>query len=107
MAVDFAAVQWSRRMAEALRPLRNLSAEDLGRLVPLIQGMGDLPQEVTLTDEQMAVILQAMFAKRLTQLQPDKGGVLVEFTGTGFEYERFLVRPDGRVPNSRYEAKKE
>jgi hypothetical protein len=68
MAVDFATVQWSRRMAEALRPLRSLSAEDLRRLVPLIQGMGELPQDTALTDEQMAVILQTMFAKRLTQL---------------------------------------
>jgi hypothetical protein len=106
MAVDFAAVQWSRRMADALRPLRSLSAEDLKRLIPLIQGMSELPQDATLTDEQLGVILQNMFAKRSTRLQPDKGGILVEFTGAGFEYERFLVRPDGRVPNSRYEAKK-
>jgi hypothetical protein len=35
-----------------------------------------------------------------------KGGILVEFTGGGFEYERFLIRTDGKVPNSRYETKK-
>ena len=50
------------------------------------------------------VILQNMFSKGLTRIQVDKGGVVVEFTGEGGEYERFLVRANGRVPNSRYEA---
>ena len=107
MGVDFAAVQWSRRTADALRPLRNLTAGDLRRLVPLIQGMSELPEEVALTDEQLGVILQNMFAKHLVRIRAEKGGIWVEFTGGGFEYERFLVRSDGRVPNSRYEAKKQ
>jgi hypothetical protein len=106
MGVDFAAVQWSRRTADALRPLRNLTAEDLRRLVPLIQGISELPEEVALTDEQLGVILQNMFTKHLVRIQPDRGGILVEFTGGGFEYERFLIRSDGRVPNSRYEVKR-
>jgi hypothetical protein len=106
MGVDFAAVQWSRRALEALRPLQNLTAEDLRRLLPLIQGMTELPEEAALTDEQLGVILQNMFAKRLVRIQADKGGILVEFSGGGFEYERFLIRSDGRVPNSRYEAKR-
>jgi len=47
-----------------------------------------------------------LFIKILTGLQADKWGVLVELSGGGFEYERFLVRADGRVSNNRYEAKK-
>lgn len=106
MSVDFAAVQWARRMTEALGGLRNLEPGDLSRLGPLINGMVNLAeQEVRLSEQQLTVILQNMFNKTLTRLQADKGGVVVEFTGGGFEHERFLVRADGRVPNSRYEAK--
>jgi hypothetical protein len=61
-------------------------------------------REIQLSDQQLTVILQNMFNKNLTQIRADKGGVVAEFTGGGFEYERFLVRADGRVPNSRYEA---
>ena len=105
MTVDFAAVQWARRMAEAIGPLRALESHDLSRLTPLILAMATLGErEIRLTDQQLTVILQNTFAKDLARIQADKGGVLVEFTGGGFEYERFLVRPDGRVPNSRYEA---
>jgi hypothetical protein len=105
MSVDFAAVQWARRMAEVLGPLRALDPRELGRLAPLLEGMVSLAEgEIQLSDEQLTVILQNLFKKNLTQIQADKGGVAVEFTGGGFEYERFLVRADGRVPNSRYEA---
>jgi len=107
MNVDFAAVQWSRRMAEALKGLRGLEADDLKRLAPLIEGMVNLTEGgIQLSDQQLMVILQNMVNKHLTQIQVDKGGVVVEFTGGGFEYERFLVRADGRVPNSRYQAKR-
>ncbi len=106
MMVDFSAVMWARQMTEALGGLRNLEARDLKRLTPLIRGMADLAeQDRRLSDQQLTVILQNMFEKSLARVQPDRGGVLVEFTGGGFEYERFLVRADGRVPNSRYEAK--
>jgi len=107
MTVDFAAVQWARRMAEALGPLQALEPDELSRLVPLLEGMVSLAHQggVQLSDQQMTVILQNLFNKTLTQIQVDKGGVVVEFTGGGFEYERFLIRADGRVPNSRYEAK--
>lgn len=105
MSVDFAAVQWARQMAQALAPLRDLKAEDLGRLLPLIQEVANL-SDYELSDQQLTVILQNLFSKTLTQIQAGKGGILVEFTGGGFEYERFLIRTDGRVPNSRYEAKK-
>jgi hypothetical protein len=107
MNVDFAAVQWSRRMAEALKGLRGLEADDLKRLAPLIEGMVNLTEGgIQLSDQQLMVILQNMVNKHLTQIQVDKGGVVVEFTGGGFEHERFLVRADGRVPNSRYQAKR-
>jgi hypothetical protein len=52
------------------------------------------------------VILQNLYSKDLVRLEPHKGGIYVEFSGGGFEYERFLVRADGKVPNNRYEAKK-
>ena len=105
MTVDFAAVQWARRMAEAIEPLRTLESCDLRQLGPLIEAMATLEEkEIRLTDQQLTVILQNAFSKDLVRIQADKGGVLVEFTGGGFEYERFLVRPDGRVPISRYEA---
>ena len=106
MSVDFAAVQWARRMAEALQPLLGLQPEDIQRLVPLIQALARLPA-AALSPQQLTVILQGMFSKTLTRLEAEKGGLLVEFTGGGYEYERFLVRTDGRVPNSRYEARKE
>ncbi len=106
MTVDFAAVQWARRMAEALRPLGALEPDELSKLAPLLEGMVSLSEGGTqLSDPQMTVILQNLFSKTLTRIQADKGGVVVEFTGGGYEYEHFLVRTDGRVPNSRYEAK--
>ena len=108
MTLDFAAVQWARRLAEALGPLVALEANDLVRLAPLLKGMLSLAEEgICLSDQQLAAIMQNMFSKSLTQIRADKGGILVEFTGGGYEYERFLVRADGRVPNSRYEAKRE
>jgi hypothetical protein len=106
MSVDFAAVQWARRMAGALVPLAALEPGDLVRLAPLLKGTVSLAEAGSqLSDQQLTVILQNMFTKSLVRVQADKGGVVVEFTGGGFEYERFLVRADGRVPNSRYEAK--
>jgi hypothetical protein len=107
MSVDFAAVQWARRMTGALGGLCNLEPGDLSHLGPLINGMVNLAEQgLPLSDAQLTVILQNMFNKTLIRLQADKGGIVVEFTGGGFEYERFLVRADGRVPNSRYEAKR-
>jgi hypothetical protein len=50
--------------------------------------------------------MQSLHTRDLVKLEPTKGGVLVEFTGGGFEYERFLLRPDGKVPNHKYESKK-
>jgi hypothetical protein len=107
MAVDFAAVMWARRMSEALEGLRRLGADDLGRLLPLIQGVAEMAKQGTqLSDAQLTVILQHLSHKTLMRIEADKGGVLVEFSGESFEYERFLVRADGRVPNNRYEARR-
>jgi hypothetical protein len=86
--------------------LLSLMVAELSKLAPLLEGMVSLSGGGTqLSDQQMTVILQNLFNKTLTQIQADKGGIVVEFTGGGYEYERFLVRADGRVPNSRYEAK--
>jgi hypothetical protein len=105
MSVDFAAVQWARRMGQAVEPLRALEPGELSSLAPLLEGMVSLAEGgVQLSDQQTTVILQNMYNKDLTHIWADKGGVVAEFTGGGFEYERFLVRADGRVPNSRYEA---
>jgi hypothetical protein len=106
MPADFSAVMWARRMAEALEALRGLEVDDLSRLVPLIEGMAALTKQgERLSDQQLRVILENMYAKTLAQVQADRGGVLVEFTGGDFEHERFLIRADGRVPNNRYEAR--
>jgi hypothetical protein len=48
-----------------------------------------------------------LHTKNLVKLEIHKGGVFVEFTGGGFAYERFLIRADGKVPNNRYESKKD
>jgi hypothetical protein len=32
--------------------------------------------------------------------------MMVEFSGSGFVYERYLLKNDGRIPNYKYESKK-
>jgi hypothetical protein len=92
-------------MADALEPLRVLEPGELSRLAPLLEGLVSLAEaEIQLSEQQATVILQNMYDKTLIQIRADKGGIVIEFTGGGFEYERFLVRADGRVPNNRYEA---
>jgi hypothetical protein len=106
MPADFSAVMWARRMTEVLDALRSLEVDDLSRLVPLVEGMAALAKQgERLSDQQLRVILENMYDKILTQVQTDRGGVVVEFTGGDFEYERFLIRADGRVPNNRYEGR--
>jgi hypothetical protein len=63
-------------------------------------------QGAELSNQQLQVIMQGLRIKDLVRLALEKGGILVEFSGGGFEYERFLIRADGKVPNSRYETKK-
>ncbi len=106
-SVDFATVQWARKMS-AMAPLfAGLAPADLRKLSNFFDKLADLREnEGMLSEQQLQVIMQGLYTKTLVSLEPQSGGIYVEFTGGGFEYERFLVRPDGKVPNSRYEAKK-
>lgn len=124
MNVDFATVQWARRMTAALASLFNddddnddklaaieslegLSPDDKRKLSQLVEKLGVLPQNIGgLSPLQLQVILQNLHTKDLVSMAANKGGIFVEFTGGGFEYERFLVRADGKMPNNRYESKK-
>lgn len=106
--IDFATVQWARKMGALVQQhLAGLSPADLRKLGMLLDHLADLRQaETELTEQQLQVILQGLHSKELVRLEARKGGVYVEFSGGGFEYERFLVRPDGKVPNNRYESRK-
>ena len=105
--VDFATVQWARKMGALVSQLAGLSPADLRKLSSFLAGWADLRQnQGELSEQQLQVILQGLHTKELVRLEPQKGGVYVEFSGGGFEYERFLVRADGKVPNSRYETKR-
>ena len=106
--IDFATVQWSRKMTTTVQNLSGYPPADLKKLSTLLDKLADLRQQETeLSEQQLQVILQNLHTKALVRLEPQKGGVYVEFSGAGFEYERFLVRADGKVPNNRYEAQKQ
>lgn len=105
--VDFPTVQWARKMSALAQNFAGLAPTDLRKLSNFLDKLADLrQQEGALSDQQLQVIMQGLRSKDLVKLVLDKGGLLVEFTGGGFEYERFLIRADGKVPNSRYETKK-
>lgn len=105
--VDFSTVQWARKMSALAQNFAGLTPADLRKLSNFLAKLADLrQQEGELTEQQLQVIMQGLRSKELVKLEPAKGGVLVEFSGGGFEYERFLLREDGKVPNSRYETKK-
>ncbi|HXW01703.1 MAG TPA: hypothetical protein VEC93_25050 [Anaerolineae bacterium] len=105
--VDFSTVQWARKMSALAQNLAGLSPADLRKLSNFLDKLADLrEQEAELSDQQLQVIMQGLRSKDLVRLALEKGGVLAEFSGGGFEYERFLIRADGKVPNSRYETKK-
>jgi hypothetical protein len=104
---DFASVQWGRKMSTLAQNFTGLSPDDLRKFGNFLAKLADLREnEGELSDQQLTIIMQNLRSKELTRLEVHKGGVYVEFTGGGFEYERFLVRADGRMPNSRYESKK-
>ena len=104
---DFASVQFGRKMSTIAQNFDALSPDDLRKLSNFLTQLADLREnEGELSDAQTNVIMQNLRTKELLKLDVDKGGILVEFTGGGFEYERFLLREDGRIPNSRYESKK-
>lgn len=105
--VDFPTVQWARKMSAVAQNFAGLDPADLRKLSNFLDKLADLrQQEGELSDQQLQVVMQGLRSKDLVKLQLDKGGLLVEFSGGGFEYERFLIRADGKVPNSRYETKK-
>lgn len=105
--VDFPTVQWARKMSMLAQHFAGLAPADLRKLSNLLDKLAGLrEQEGELSEQQWQVILQGLRSKELVKLELEKGGVLVEFSGGGFEYERFLLRADGKVPNSRYETKK-
>ncbi len=105
--VDFPTVQWARKMSALAQNFAALSPADLRKLNNFLDKLADLrEQSGELSEQQLQVIMQGLRSKELVKLELEKGGVLVEFSGGGFEYERFLVRADGKVPNSRYETKK-
>ena len=104
---DFASVQYGRKMSALGEQFKGVSPNDLRKFSTFLQKLADLREnEGELSPQQLNVIMQNLRTKELTKLEVHKGGVMVEFTGGGFEYERFLVRDDGRMPNSRYEAQK-
>jgi hypothetical protein len=108
LQVDFATVQWSRKMTALVQNFDTLSPTDLRKLSNFLTVLADLrDNNDELSEQQLQVILQGMHTKDLVKMEVQKGGVFVEFTGNGFAYERFLIRADGKVPNNRYESKKE
>lgn len=106
--VDFPTVQWARKMTTLSQNLAGLSPGDLRKLANFIEKLADFRQnEGVLSERQMQVIMQCLHLRdEITKLEVHKGGAFVEFSGGGYEYERFLVRDDGKVPNNRYETKK-
>jgi len=105
--IDFATVQWARKMNALTQNFANLTPADLRKLSNFLEELADFREnEGELSEQQLQVIFQSLHTKTLTRLETHKGGVFVEFTGGGFEYERFLIRVDGKMPNSRYETKK-
>lgn len=104
---DFASVQWGRKMSTLAQNFSGLSPDELQKFSNFLTKLADLRQnEGELSDQQLVVIMQNLRNKELVKLETHKGGIYVEFTGGGFEYERFLIRTDGRMPNGRYESKK-
>lgn len=104
---DFASVQYGRKMTALAKQFDGVSPADLRQFAAFLGQLAALREsEFALSDAQLGVIFQNLRTKELVSLTPHKGGVMVELTGGGFEYERFLIRDDGRMPNNRYEAKK-
>ena len=104
---DFASVQYGRKMSTLAQHFAGVSPDDLRKFGTFLQKLADLREnEGALSPQQLNVIMQNLRTKELTSLAVHKGSIMVEFTGGGFEYERFLLRDDGRMPNNRYDAKK-
>ena len=105
--IDFASVQWARRLQGSLTPFLEKPETDLRKLSQLFNGLANLKQaDVVPTEAQLTVLLQYIHTRNLDSLEVTKGGLMVQFSGGGYEYERFLLRDDGRMPNHKYTAKK-
>ena len=105
--VDFATVQWARKGTAALEPMLALSAEELTKLAGLLEQLAALKAAgATPTTAQLTVLLQNLHTKTLDSLEVVKGGLQVQFSGGGVDYERFLLREDGRMPNNKYQSKR-
>ncbi len=106
--IDFASVQWARRVSGEIEALSVRSAEELQKIGRLLTELSKLKAaDATPTAAQMTVLLQNLHTKNLESLEAIRGGnLMVHFTGGGYEYERFLLRADGRVPNHKYESQK-
>jgi hypothetical protein len=105
---DYPTVQWARKLGGLVQNLGGLTPPDLRKLANFLEKLADFQAEQgQLSPAQLQVILQSLHVRAaLQKMEPHKGGVWVEFTGNGYEYERFLIRDDGKVPNNRYETKK-
>jgi hypothetical protein len=104
---DFNSVQFGRKMSALAVQFEGIKPDDLRRFALFLEQLAALREaEAALSEAQLNVIFQNMRTKELVKLEAHKGGVMVEMQGGGFEFERFLVREDGRMPNSRYESKK-
>lgn len=105
--IDFASVQWARKRSTELEALLALPADEMGKLANFLEKLAALKAaDVTPTPAQMTVLLQNLHTKNLTSLEGVRGGMIVEFSGGGFVYERYLLKNDGRIPNYKYESKK-
>lgn len=106
--VDFSTVQWARKMGALTPYFEGISPTELRKLANFLEKLADFREQGSqLSPQQTQVIMQCLHIRaELVKLEPHKGGVYVEFSGGGLEYERFLVREDGKVPNNRYETKK-
>ncbi|MDM8520397.1 hypothetical protein QUF64_10145 [Anaerolineales bacterium HSG6] len=105
---DFKTIQWARRITVLNQQFSDLSPTELEKLSVYLVKLAQLrASDGELTEQQQQVIFQHLHIKELIELTPlKKGNIQVEFSGKGLEYERFLIRPDGRVPNHKYESKK-
>ena len=64
---DFASVQWGRKMSTVAKNFEGLSPDDLRKLSNFLLKLADLHEnEGTLSDQQLAVILQNLRSKSIS-----------------------------------------
>lgn len=107
LPIEFATVQWARKRSHELEALLSLSSNDMQKIAILLEKLAMLKsQDVTPTTAQMTVLLQNLHTKQLDSLEAVKGGIMVQFSGGGYNFERFLLKEDGRIPNHKYQSEK-